>query len=148
MLGLALLLVLFLLPQSTRSITTNKAFIAVSANNSLLIQPPQGGFVSIVNFTELSSTISTLSSALVGMTSTETELSSTKSELSSALVRVTSIDTELSSTKTDLSSTKTELARMNGTDELLFSALSAALSRISSLESSTAIATAQSPCKI
>ena len=35
---------------SSSSPSSNKAFIAVSTNDTLVIQPPQGGFVSIVNF--------------------------------------------------------------------------------------------------
>ena len=137
-----------------------EAFIGVLSNDSsLLIQPPQGGFVSIVNFTELSSALvrvtgtevklnstqSDLSSALVRVTSTEVKLNSTQSDLSSALVRVTSTEGKLNSTQSDLSSTKSELsaalARVNRTEELL----SSVLNRISTLESSTL--TAQSPCK-
>ena len=115
-----LLLVVFalLLAPCVSSTDASEAFIGVLSNDStLLIQPPQGGFVSIVNLTDLSSIKSDLSSALVRVTSSEAELSSTRSDLSSALVR------------------------MNRTEELLFSALSSALNRISALE------TAQSPCK-
>ncbi len=114
-----------------------EAFIGVlSSNNTLLIQPPQGGSVSIVNFTELSSVLVRVSSTEAKLNSTELELSSTKSELSS--------------TKSDLSSTKSELlsslARTNDTNELLFAALSSALNRISALEASTP-PMAQSPCR-
>ena len=146
--SLCLVLSMFLATSvdSMSSPSSSKAFIAVSANDTLLIQPPQGGFVSIVNFTELSLTKSDLSSTLVRVMSTETELStsksglsSTKSELSSALVRVTSTESKLNSTQSDLSSA---LVRVNRTEELLFSVLG----RISTLESSTTI-TAQSPCK-
>ncbi len=144
-------LIALMLAPSVSSADASGAFIGVSTNDTLLIQPPQGGSVSIVNFTELSSALvrvknteGELSSALVRVTSTEVKLNLTLSDLSSALVRVTSTEGEdlLSSTKSDLSSA---LVRMNRTEELFFSALSSALSRISTLESSTT--TGPSPCK-
>ncbi len=122
LLVLALSACLFVSSFESRNET--RAFIGVSANNTLLIQPPQGGLVFIENFTSHE-----LSSALVRIKTAEAELSSTKADLSSALVRVTGAEGDLSSA----------LVRMHSTDELLFSVLS----RISFLESSTT----KSPCK-
>ncbi len=120
------------------SLNETEAFIGVISSSNLLIQPPLGGFVSIVNFTELSS-------ALVRVAAAH------ESELSSALVQVMRTEAELNTTKSDLSSTKSVLSsalvRMNNTDELIYSALStlsSTLNRISALESSTAV---PSPCK-
>ncbi len=127
-----------LLPPSVSSADlAGRAFIRLLSNDStLLIQPPLGGMVSIVNFTELSSTKSELSTALVRLTNTEIDLSSTKSELN-----LTKSDLNL--TKSDLSSTKSELSsalfRINGTDQLLFSVLN----RVVALESSSTTTTAQ-----
>jgi hypothetical protein len=105
---------------SLTSFNESKAFISVLSNNTLRIQPPPGGIVSIANFSELSS-------LLVRVTTTESNLSSANSALSSA-------KSELYSTKSELYSTKSELSLTN-------SILSSALSRISALEDAAIKAT-------
>ncbi len=64
------------------------AFIGViSSNNSLVIQPPHGGFVQLINCTELSAVESSLALATSGLSSALVRVSATETALSSALIR-------------------------------------------------------------
>jgi len=126
-----LLLLCALASASASSDETDGAFIQVLSNQTLVIQPPQGGSVSIVNFTELSSTRSELSSANAELSSTKTQLALTSSSISSTQSEISSM---ASSTSAMLASTAAAQSEALVRLDITVALLSSALRRISALE--------------